>query len=211
MKIHKIGHCCLVIEDQGVKVLTDPGNFSTGQDDVDGVDAVLVTHEHADHFHIDSVKRILDRNPGAPVVTNAAVAKLLSEAGVPYTLLEDGGTIRIGDLTIEAFETQHAEIYPGIPRVLNTAFCIGDRLFYPGDAFLVPLLPIEILALPVVAPWMKTSDCIDYARKVKPRVCFPVHDAIVSAYPLYHGLPKRLLEQHGIDFVPMLPGDDAEF
>lgn len=211
MKIHKIGHCCLVIEYQGVKVLTDPGMFTTGQNEVEDVDGVVITHEHADHFHIDSLKTILDKNPDASVVTNAAVARLLKEAGLPYKLLEDGGTFMIGDLTIDAYETQHAEIYPGIPRVLNTAFAIGERLWYPGDAFLIPLLPVEILALPVAAPWMKTSECIEYARRVKPRVCFPVHDAIVSAYELYQGLPKRLLEQHGISFIPMKAGDEAAF
>jgi L-ascorbate metabolism protein UlaG (beta-lactamase superfamily) len=211
MKIHKIGHCCLVIEDRGAKLLTDPGTFSTGQNDVTGLDAVLITHEHTDHFHIDSLKVVVDKNPEAKVITNTAVAKLLDEAQIPYILLADRGTYMVGDLAVSSYEAPHAEIYPGLGQVLNSAFFIGDKLFYPGDAFIDPERPIDVLALPVSAPWMKTSECIDYAKQLNPRICFPVHDAIINVPQLFHGLPKRFLEPFGIEFLSMLAGDEAEF
>jgi hypothetical protein len=37
MKIKKLGHCCLVIEENGVKVMTDPGSFSSGMDAEEGI------------------------------------------------------------------------------------------------------------------------------------------------------------------------------
>lgn len=55
MKITKLGHCCLVIEEAGQKILTDPGTFTTSQNDMTDINILLITHEHADHYHLDSV------------------------------------------------------------------------------------------------------------------------------------------------------------
>ncbi len=109
-------------------------------------------------------------------------------------------------------EAPHAVIYASFPPMLNTGFFVGDKLLpYPGDAFIDPARPVEVLASPVSAPWMRTSECIDYALKLNPRVCFPVHDAIINAPEIYHGLPKMILEPQGISFVGLLAGEEAEF
>lgn len=73
MKITKFGHCCLLIEENGVRILTDPGTYSTQQSEVKNIDFVLITHEHSDHFHIDSLKALLKNNPQAKVITNKSV------------------------------------------------------------------------------------------------------------------------------------------
>src|SRR3989338_8678379 len=92
MKITKYGHCCLLIEESGVRILTDPGAFSieSGQKDVKNVDIVLITHEHQDHLHIDSVKALLTNNPGVKIFTNESVGKLLAKESLPYELLAHG-------------------------------------------------------------------------------------------------------------------------
>src|SRR6185312_9669397 len=77
MKIKKIGHCCLVIETKGVRIMTDPGMFSTAQNEEKNIDIVAITHEHGDHFHIESLKAIIANNPAVTVITNSAVGKLL--------------------------------------------------------------------------------------------------------------------------------------
>ena len=75
MHITKLGHCCLVLEENGVKILTDPGSFTTEPvKAVTGINIILITHEHTDHYHIESIEAVLKNNPGAVVVSNGAVA-----------------------------------------------------------------------------------------------------------------------------------------
>jgi L-ascorbate metabolism protein UlaG (beta-lactamase superfamily) len=214
MKIKKIGHCCLVVEERGVRLLTDPGAYSTGQEKETDIAAVLITHEHSDHLHIESLKSILDTNPQAKVVTNSAVGKILAEQGVPFEKVEHGQRIIIGDLDIEGFGEKHAEIFEEFGMVQNTGYFIGDKLFYPGDAFTNPGKKIDVLALPVAGPWMKLSEAIIYARQISPKYVFPVHDGLLSAQSI-NGTTKRIptavLEPLGIRFIPMSAGDEQEF
>ena len=52
----------MVIKEGDLTVLTDPGVWTTAQNGVKGIDVLLITHEHADHLHIESVKEILKNN-----------------------------------------------------------------------------------------------------------------------------------------------------
>src|SRR5687767_9169583 len=127
MKVTKLGHCCLVIEEAGVKIMTDPGAFSLddGQLTVTDLDVVLITHEHQDHLHIASIKTILKNNSSVEIITNSAVGKILTSEGIKFTLLEDGTKIDYKGISLEGFGTTHAEIYENYGQVLNTGFLIG--------------------------------------------------------------------------------------
>ena len=159
--------------------MTDPGTFTTGQNGATNITAIVITHEHGDHFHIESVKEVLKNNPNAAIITNTAVGKLLEAEGIPHTKVEDTESTSIEGISIKGFGQKHAEIYGDYGQVQNTGYMI-DNLCYPGDGFAHPDMPVDILALPVAGPWMKIKECIDYAKEVKPRICFPVHDAIIS-------------------------------
>jgi L-ascorbate metabolism protein UlaG (beta-lactamase superfamily) len=74
----------------------------------------------------------------------------------------------------------HAVIHPDVPVVPNVGFLLGGRLFHPGDAFTVPGRPVELLAVPAGAPWLKLSEAVDYLRRVAPKVAFPVHEKVLS-------------------------------
>ncbi len=171
MKIKKLGHCCLVVNINGTKIMTDPGAFSTTQKNEIGINVILYTHEHQDHYHLESLQEVLKNNPNVKIIANTAVGKLLKEAGVDYTLVEDGQTIEIEGVVIRGFGNIHAEIYGTYGRVQNTGYMI-DSLCYPGDAFENPNCEVDILALPVVGPWMRAKDAIDYAKLLKPRIAF---------------------------------------
>jgi len=213
MKVTKIGHCCLLIEVNGKRILTDPGVFSDGQNAIKNIDIILITHEHQDHLHMDSLKTVLEHSPKAAVVTNTAVGKLLEEQKIAFTLLEHGESSTVEGIALEGFGEQHALIHSSMPTVQNTGYFIAERLFYPGDALTKPGIPVEVLALPVAGPWLKIGEAIDYAKAVKPQMAFPVHDAVLSAVglKLHHSLLQRLLEPDGIQFMPLVDGEELSF
>lgn len=219
MKITKFGHCCLLIEEStstalsagGVRILTDPGVFSTGQNEVQNIDVVLITHEHADHFHIDSVKAILANNPSVQIITNTSVGAHLAKEGIAFTVVEDGQMYDARGVLIEGVGKDHALMHSSIAPFQNTGYVIAEKFFYPGDAFTDPNRPIEILALPVAGPWMKLSEAIDYALMLKPKVCIPVHEGILQSPGSTHAIPPQVLESAGIAFTVLEIGEEREF
>ena len=213
MKIKKIGHCCLLIQTNNLTILTDPGSFSTTQNLVTGIDVVLITHEHTDHLHTDSLKEVLKNNPQVKVITNKSVGKKLDEAGIPYEILEGRDTTNIQGIAIEGFDGKHEEIFEEIGQVQNTGYFIDNKFFYPGDSFSHPEKPVEILALPVAGPWCKIPEAIRYTLALKPKKVFPVHDAVLQRDRIggSHKIPEKVLTEHGIDFVVMHEGDEREF
>ena len=210
MKITKLGHCCLLIEEAGLRILTDPGMFTVEEVSALNVDLVLITHEHPDHLHMDSVKKILTNSPKVQVVTNTAVGKILAEAGISFGKIENGQSEKLNGLVIEGYGDKHEEIYEEYGQVQNTGFFINNKLFYPGDALTNPGKPIEILALPAIGPWVKTKDAIKYALELNPKHCFPVHDGIVTVPVVFHMPLDQFLNKNKINFNPLTPGQGLE-
>lgn len=209
MRITKLGHCCLLIEEGGKRILTDPGSYTI---DTHGaltdIDYILYTHEHSDHYHQDSLQALRQRNPQAAVYANTSVSALLATVEIPHTCVNDGDRVDLGGIAVVGRGIEHAEMHASIPHSANTGYLIGDRLWYPGDAFTDPGVAVEVLALPVAGPWMKISEAIDYALTLKPKIAFPVHDGI--HFGSAHTLPAKLLPPAGIGFKILLGGESLE-
>jgi L-ascorbate metabolism protein UlaG (beta-lactamase superfamily) len=213
MKIKKLGHCCLIIEENGKRIMTDPGSYTVDEQKQEkNLDLIIITHEHGDHIHIESLKEVVKNNPNAKVVTNAGVGKLLDEAGIKYEVLENKLPVELLGVELEAHDCKHEEIFEEIGQVQNTAYFIGKRLFYPGDAYYNPDKPIEILALPVAGPWAKVKDFITYTLEIKPKVCFPVHDGMLTRFVgSAHFAPEMVLPKNDIAFKIIAVGEEQEF
>ena len=211
MYIKKLGHCCLLIKTNNITILTDPGNYSTMQDEVNGIDLILITHEHQDHFHLESLKKVLINNPNAKIITNSSVGKLLDVENISYEVVAEGDKNDLHGVLVEGYGHMHAEIYKTWGSVENTGYFLDGKLFYPGDSFFNPNRKVDILALPVAGPWMKISEAIDYCLEIKPRIAFPVHDGILKQAGLVHRAPAKVLSENGIEFVGMIEGDEKEF
>ncbi len=210
MRITKLGHCCLIVEIKGKRILTDPGSYSTLQDEQKNIDIILITHEHGDHLHIESLKKVLVNNPSAQIITNTAVGKLLDVESIKYQILEGTTSGTFLGVLLEAFDARHEEIYEEFGQVQNTGYFIENTLFYPGDAFYNPGKPVDILALPVAGPWMRLKRAIEYGKEIKPRICFPVHDGILVNPELGSRLPSMILPKLGIEFRVLEIGKEEE-
>ncbi|SDO50136.1 L-ascorbate metabolism protein UlaG, beta-lactamase superfamily [Actinacidiphila guanduensis] len=201
-----MGHACVRIEHEGRVVVIDPGGFSE-EDAAVGADAILVTHEHQDHFNEDRLRRGLEANPAAELWTLRSVAEQVSAAfpGRVHTV-GHGDTFTAAGFDVQVHGELHAVIHPDIPRITNIGFLIGGSVFHPGDALTVPGHPVDTLLLPVMAPWNKIAEVIEYVREVKPRRSIDVHDALLTelARPIYD---LQIGNLGGADHLRLAPGE----
>ncbi|MET8700281.1 MBL fold metallo-hydrolase [Kitasatospora sp. NPDC004723] len=200
MRITKFGHACVRLEHEGTTVVVDPGMF-TDPAALVGADAVLITHEHADHFEEARLRAALEADPALRVWTNPDVARQLEGVGRRVTAVGEDDAFDLGGIGVSVHGEWHAVIHPDIPRVRNVGFLFDGRLFHPGDALTVPPQPVDTLLLPIAAPWTKVGELIDYVREAGPRQAVPVHDAVLS--PAGVAVHTRLVGPGG-------PGTGAE-
>lgn len=199
--ISKHGHACIRLEKDGHVLVLDPGVFSDPAV-LDGAGAVLITHEHVDHVVPDRLAPALAAAPEVQVWAPGVVVDQLVAAGVPADRLHavaEGDTFTAAGFEVQVVGHDHAVIHPSIPVVANAAYLIDGTLLDPGDSFTPPPagVHVEVLLLPVSAPWMKLSEAADYLQAVAPTTAVPIHDAILSDAGL--GLVDRLLPGFAAD------------
>jgi L-ascorbate metabolism protein UlaG (beta-lactamase superfamily) len=195
MRLTKFGHSCLLVEEGRARILLDPGTMSDGFEELEGLTAVLFTHQHGDHLDAERLRGVLDRNRGVRVVSDQGSAELLGEAGVDVEVVNDGDEFEVAGVGVRVAGRDHAIIHPDIPVVLNVGYLVAGRLFHPGDAFTLPGQDVDVLAVPAGAPWLKVSEAIEYLRQVRPLVAVPVHEKVLSAAGM--AIHYRQLEQLG--------------
>lgn len=211
MKITKLGHCCLIIEINGVRFLTDPGAYTTTQNEVKNIDYIVISHEHTDHLHIESLKIVLRNNSKAQVISNASVGKMIEKESIPYIKLSHGENMNVGGVGIAGHGLKHAPIFRDYEQVENTGYLFDNKLFYPGDAFYKPDCPVDILAFPVSGPWCNISDAMNYVLDVKPRIAFTIHDGnLIRTQGITERLPALYFPKSGIQFVVLELGKETE-
>lgn len=210
MKLTKHEHSCLILTKGGASVVIDPGSFTTPLSDLDGVVAIVITHEHADHWTPEQLTRILDRNPDARIVGPAGVAA--AATGFAVETVSDGDTVNVDPFTLEFFGGKHAIIHSSIPVVDNVGVLVDGSLYYGGDSYTVPGVEVETLAVPIGAPWLKIGDAMDYVLEVKPRRAFPVHESVLSQIGknMTQERIQRVTEQGGGEFFLLAAGETLD-
>ena len=215
MKIKKLGHCCLVIEENGKKIMTDPGKYTISfQNEEKNIDYIFITHEHTDHIHIDSLKNILKNNPNVKIITNVSVGKILEKEKIKFFLIKDSQEMVLGEnILIEGVGKLHKQVYQSIPTVENVGFILNKNFFYPGDALSKIEKKVNIVAFPVSASWLKLSESVDWLKELAPQVAFPVHDGILNDYgkKAFFGNCQKLLPDINIEFKVLEENKEVEF
>jgi L-ascorbate metabolism protein UlaG (beta-lactamase superfamily) len=191
--------------------VVDPGAF-TDPAVLEGATAVLITHEHFDHFAPEPLRAALDADPALEVWTNKSVAAQLEGLGGRVHVVGHGDAVTVAGLDVTVHGELHAEIHPDIPRIANVGFLFGGRVFHPGDALTVPDEPVATLLLPVHAPWSKVGEVIDYVRAVDADQAYAVHDGLLNDVGL--GVVGGLLGERGpgtpTPYSRLAPGDSVE-
>lgn len=178
MQLTKYDHACFTLEKDDQLLVVDPGEWSSDFISPSNVVAIVVTHDHSDHFDHEQLAAIIDENPDAVIIGPESVT---SQIEVFQTkTVQPGDSIDVGPFHLEFLGGRHATIHPSIPPTANVGVLVNELLYYPGDSLTLPGQPVDTLALPVAAPWLKISEVMDFLTQIHPRLAVPVHDAILS-------------------------------
>jgi L-ascorbate metabolism protein UlaG (beta-lactamase superfamily) len=196
VQITHVGHSCLLVEAGGARVLLDPGNFTPGWEELSGLDAVLVTHEHADHLDRDRLPALLERNPGARLIAEPGLAGQLSGAVArDVESFGAGDTTDVAGLRVTGAGGRHAVIHEDIPRIGNVGLLLAadgePTLFHTGDMIDTTPDGVDVVAVPINAPWCAAKETVTFLRALGAPIAIPVHDAGLS--PTGRALYQRVV------------------
>ncbi|MET0302535.1 MAG: MBL fold metallo-hydrolase [Microbacteriaceae bacterium] len=210
MKITKHEHACLVLDEGDSRLVIDPGSFTSPLVDVDRVVAIVITHEHPDHWTAEHLHRLVEANPDARILAPAGVVAAAADTGLDIETVEAGQSVTVGPFALRFFGGRHAVIHSSIPVIDNVGVLVNETLFYPGDSFTIPEgVAVDTLAVPSSAPWLKVAEVMDYVLAVAPKRSFPVHEMVHSdaGKQMANQRIQAVTEQGGGEFVPLAPGE----
>ncbi|TFD28942.1 MBL fold metallo-hydrolase [Cryobacterium cryoconiti] len=211
MKLTKLEHAALVLDKGGRRLFVDPGSFTSPLTDTARAAAIVITHEHPDHWTPEQLDRIISMNPDIPIFGPAGVAAAAPD--YPVTVVAAGDTVVAEPFTLRFFGGTHAVIHETIPVIDNLGVLVDDELYYGGDSFALPEgVTVQTLAVPAGAPWLKISEVMDYVLALAPRRTFPTHEMGLSrgGKDLSNARIKWATEQNGGDFLPLEPNESLD-
>lgn len=211
MRVTKHEHACLRLELENRTLLIDPGSFTLPLSELRHVVAVVLTHEHPDHWTPEHLGRIRKQFPDIPVYGPAGVAA--AAAGEDIIVVAPGDTVTVGPFTLEFFGGKHSVIHASIPVIDNVGVLVNGEFYYPGDSYALPgKAKIDLLAAPVGAPWLKIGEAMDFVMALAPRRAFATHDMTLSRAGLDMGRArlKWAVEQGGGEFVALEPDESTD-
>lgn len=176
-----IGHATVLVQTQGLNILTDPiwsdtaGPFGFGPRraaapgvrlaDLPRIDLILVSHNHYDHLDLDTL-RALWRRDRPRIVTSLGNDSVVRQAGVPAIALDWGGRHDVRpDIAVVATRNHHwgSRWFADRNRALWSSFVVtlpGGNLFFAGDTGLgdgrwpaaaAALGPVRLALIPIGA------------------------------------------------------------
>lgn len=202
LKVTFIGHASLMFQFGGKVIYCDPvGQFGdfTG---LPKADLVLISHEHGDHFDLETIKKI-SKSGTTLVMTPLCASKLAG--GI---VLKNGEEKTVDGIRIEAvpaYNIIHMRS-PGMPyhpKGVGNGYVLtfGDkRVYVAGDTENIPemkgLGSIDYAFLPMNLPYTMTPEMVaDAARMVKPKILYPYHTTDTDT----SGLKPRMKDEKGIE------------
>ncbi len=191
-----LGHSTVLIELGGLRLLTDPllrsrvyhlRRDAPAPGRPEGIDAVLLSHLHADHFDLRSLRML---KPKPRLVCPAGSGLLLAKAGFNdlYELLP-GESVALPGVQVQATEAEHGgKRWPFGPLVRPLGFVArAERsVYFAGDTDLfdgmAALGPVDLALLPVAGYSPKlgpghldATRAAEAAARLQARLAVPIH------------------------------------
>lgn len=217
MKLTKYTHACVRLEKDNRALVLDPGNFSETGEALAGAEAVLVTHEHADHIDVEAVVGALRASADLAIYAPAGVADKLREEAPETTArvnaVEPGESLEVAGFAVRSFGGQHALIHPQIPVVANIGYLIDENVYHPGDSFIIPDgISVKTLLVPLHAPWSKAAEVVDFVIGVRAPRAFQIHDGLLNdnGLKVVEGHVKRIGAKYGTEYAHLRAGESVE-
>lgn len=185
MELTHLGHSCVLIEVADQRLLIDPGTLSDFADQR-GVTAVLATHQHPDHLDPARFADLLSANADAQVWLEPETADQVREdlGDDRVRALSPGQAVDLGTVSLVPVGDLHAKIHDYVPRIHNLGLVIradGEpTVFHPGDALDAEPGDVDVLLVPLMAPWSRVEDTVQFVRRVAPTQVVPIHDGLLN-------------------------------
>lgn len=181
MELTKHTHATVVLAKGDSTLVIDPGAYTPNTAElVAGTTAVLVTHDHPDHFHATALGAALDSQPSLHVWAPANVAAALGSHEGRVVAVSAGDRFEAAGFDVAVFGEQHAVIHADLPVAVNVGYLVDDNVYHPGDSYFVPGVDVETLLVPTSGPWAKLGEAVDFGRAVKPVRAVQIHDLMLS-------------------------------
>jgi L-ascorbate metabolism protein UlaG (beta-lactamase superfamily) len=180
MKITKYAQSTFSVDFGEKKILIDPGkyNFLDGKVNRDffndeGIDILLITHEHGDHFEPDIVQRIYNHSK-PKIVAQEIVHNILHEMDIPSVCMKKGDKKSIEGITLEATYATHKVDTIGfiINDGIRSIYHPGDTLYFEGDK---PKADILLVPIGGRGNVMEPKEAAIFTMEVSPKVVIPMH------------------------------------
>lgn len=214
MRFVHFGHSCVLVDTGAGRLLIDPGAYSSGFEELRDLDAILITHQHPDHVNFGALPALVAANPNAELVVDEGTAARFGNqeklADVRHRTARPGETLHLAGVDVHVVGGEHAVIHPDVPRVPNVGYLLGDGAFlHPGDSFFVPDQRVDVLAVPVAAPWLKAAEAVEYVRAVTPRIAVPIHEAVLTRPQMHYDLLTKLAPE-GTEIQVLPRGEETD-
>ena len=209
MRLTKLVHSCVLIEDDGYVALLNPGIYSwqsgiVNLDAVSALDFVVVTHKHPDHLGEPFVRALVEKFPDAQWVAPVDARDDLRAMGVKNVTGQSIGPVEVKTV-------DHAKVEPfGVP-VQNLIVHWNGKVTDPGDTHDFDETR-GVLLVPVQAPWGTTIRAFELGLELKPQYLIPIHDWMWNEEwrnTIYDGL-ERVFSNGPTKFIRPVDGQPIE-
>jgi len=208
MKLTKYGHACFSLEINGKRLLVDPGEMTPDYGGNNNIVALVITHEHFDHFNEQYVKQIIAANPEVKIFTTPEVAQKLNGS----IAVKAGDKVEVGAFKLEFFGQMHQQVHPDFPTCQNIGVMINNKIYYGGDSFVLPGKPVELLLAPTSGPWQKMSEVMNMIAAIKPKQVVPTHNGLYcdAGQKIAASWLKMLAQKHPFELSELGAGESAD-